>query len=92
MDDTLDKEDVFMIFYELYYKTHLCKSCSREDDFFSKFGRRQAADNEFPARVTCYGLLRMPSETSFPGSLFLLSTPGEERGETPGSGLGQKST
>ena len=36
MGDTLDEEDVFMIFYELKYKTRLCYSRSRCDDFSLK--------------------------------------------------------
>ena len=33
-DDTLDEEDVLMIWK---YKTHICKSRRREQEFFSKF-------------------------------------------------------
>ena len=33
-DDTLDEEDVLMSWK---YKTHICKSRSREQEFFSKF-------------------------------------------------------
>ena len=36
MGDTLDEEDVFVIFYELKNKTRLCYSRSRGDDFSLK--------------------------------------------------------
>ena len=61
MRDTLDEDDVLMISNE--YKTYICKSRSREDDFSSKFRCRRAADNDFPACVTCHGQLRMRSMT-----------------------------
>ena len=57
MRDTLDKEDVLKISVE--YKTYICKSRSREDDFSSKFRCRRVADNDFPACVTSHGKLRM---------------------------------
>ena len=40
-------------------KIHLRKSCSRENDFSSQFRCRGAADNNFPACVTCGRQLRM---------------------------------
>ena len=59
MDDTLDEEDVLMIFDEFEAQTHLCKSRSRGDHFSSKFRCRRAADDEFPTCVTCHGLPRV---------------------------------
>ena len=55
--DTLDEEDALKIYVE--YKTYICKSRSREDDFSSKFRCRRATDNDFPAFVTSHGKLRM---------------------------------
>ena len=51
-------EDVLMILDELP-KTHIFKSRSHEDDFFSKFCCDGATDNTFSACVTCYGQLRL---------------------------------
>ena len=45
------------------YKTHLCKSRFRGDDFSSNFRCRRAADNESPFCVTCHGLLHMQTMT-----------------------------
>ena len=58
MEDILHEEDVLMILVELP-KTHICKSRSHEDDFFSKFCCDGATDNTFPAYVTCHGQLRL---------------------------------
>ena len=74
MDDTLDEEDVLMIFDELEVETHLCNSRSLGDDFFSKFRCGRATD-EFPACVTCHGQLRtrtMTKQTNSHTSLFSL--------------------
>lgn len=43
------------------YKTYLCKSRSREDDFSSK--RQREADIEFPFCVKCHGQVRMRTTT-----------------------------
>ena len=57
MRDKLDEEDVLKIYVE--YKTYICKSRSREDDFSSKCRCRRATDNDFPAFITSHGKLRM---------------------------------
>ena len=48
IDDTLDEEDVLMIFDELEVQNshYICKSRSREADISSRLPCRQAADNE----------------------------------------------
>lgn len=45
------------------YKTLICKSFSRVNDFSSKFRRRRAADIEFPTCVKCHGQLRLRTKT-----------------------------
>ena len=50
MDDTLDEEDVFMIFYELKNKTPLCYSRSRGDDFSLKISLSTSSRRITPPR------------------------------------------
>ena len=59
VDDTLDAENVLKIFDELEVQNSPFKSRYRGDDFSSKFHCRRVADDEFPACVTCHGLLHL---------------------------------
>ena len=59
MDDTLDEENVFNdLFMSWVFKSRLCKSRSREKDFFSN-----SRCNEIPTCVTCHIQLRMRTMT-----------------------------
>lgn len=52
MGDTLDEEDVLVILMCWKYKTHVCKSRSRGDDFSPKFRCRRAAAVSFPPALS----------------------------------------
>ena len=56
---TLDEVELKECTWAKKDKTRLCKSRSRKDDFSSRFCYGRAANDEFPASVTCYGQLRM---------------------------------
>ena len=63
MDYILDEKDVLRIFDELEVQNWPLQISFSSNDFSLKFCCRRAADNEFPACVTCHGQQRMRSKT-----------------------------
>ena len=63
MDETLDEEDLSIIFDELKVQNSLYEPLSRKDDFSSKPRCRRAADDEFCAYFTFHGRVRTRTMT-----------------------------
>ena len=75
MGDAHDKEDVLVILMSWKYKTRLCKFCSCEGGFSSKFCCQRAANNEFPTSITCHWqlcMLTLTKQTNYFSPLFFL--------------------